>query len=336
MAKNPPVVYVFHGEDEFAIAQSVAELKARLGDPALAEMNFTRLDARAVSFDELATAAYALPFLAPRRLVVLDHPLTRFSPMPAREKFLKLLESLPPTTALALVENRPLTGEADRKKGQVNWLEKWALQAGERVYLRAFRAPSGSAMAEWIQRRARILGGQFAAEAAAVLAGLAGEDVRLADQEIRKLLEYAGFERPVEAEDVELLTPYGGEGNFFALVDALGHRNGQQAMGMLRRLAAEQDHPLIFWRIVQQFRLLLLAREVLESGGDEERVVAKLKLHPYYGKKIVAQAREFTLPALDGIYRRLLEIDAAGKSGEMEVEVSLDTLVASLTMASGR
>jgi DNA polymerase-3 subunit delta len=332
MTNNPPVVYLLHGEDEFAIARFVAELKARLGDPSLAEMNTARLDGRATSFDELATAVYAMPFLAPRRLVLLYHPLARFANEPARQKFLDLLSRVPASTALVLVEHRSLTDEAARKKGQLHWLEKWASEAGERVYLRAFSIPTGAAMADWIRRRARELDGQFAPQAAGLLASLVGGDARLADQEIQKLLVYVNFSRPVEADDVDLLTAYAGEGDIFALVDALGNRNGQQAIGMLHRLLAERDVSLIFGMVVRQFRLLLQAREILDGQGNEGDVARVLKVYPFVARKVTDQARRFSLPALETVYRRLLEIDVAAKSSEMEADLGMDTLIARLTL----
>jgi DNA polymerase-3 subunit delta len=331
MEKSPPVVYLLHGEDEFAIAQFVAELKARLGDPALAEMNTTGLDGRSASFDDLVSAASALPFLAPRRLVLFANPLARFSAEPAREKFLNYLEKIPPSTALVLIERRQLTDDAARKKGQLHWLEQWADRAGERAYVRSFAVPAGAAMTDWILKRARESGGQFTHQAAGLLASLVGAEVRLADQEIQKLLLYVNFSRTVEADDVDLLTAYSGEGNIFTLVDALGNRNGQQALGMFHRLLAEQDLSSIFGMVVRQFRLLLLAREILEERGNEGDVARQLKVHPFVARKVTAQARRFTLPALEAIYRRLLEIDAANKSGEMETSLSLDTMIAALT-----
>jgi DNA polymerase III subunit delta len=334
---SPPVIYLLHGEDEFGIAQFVAELKARLGDPSLADMNTTVLDGRSASFNELVTATSAVPFLAPRRLVVLTYPLARFSNEPARGKFLEHLERIPPSTALVLVEHRPLTDEALRKKKKIHWLEEWAQKAGGgRVYLRSFSILAGGAMAEWIQKRAVELGGKFTYPAASLLASLVGSDVRMADQEIQKLLAYTNFSRPVEAEDVDLLTPSTGMGNIFTLVDALGNRNGQQALKMFHHLLAEQDVLQIFGMVVRQFRLLLLAREVLESGGDVADITNQLggeafRVQPFLAKKLASQARKFSLPALESIYRRLLEMDVASKSGEMEAGLAIDTLIAELT-----
>ncbi|HID62765.1 MAG TPA: DNA polymerase III subunit delta, partial [Anaerolineae bacterium] len=36
--------YVLHGEDEFSRSEVLAEMKARMGDPAMADLNTTVLD----------------------------------------------------------------------------------------------------------------------------------------------------------------------------------------------------------------------------------------------------------------------------------------------------
>jgi DNA polymerase-3 subunit delta len=313
------------------------ELKARLGDPSLAEMNTTVLDGRTASFDELVTATQAIPFLTSRRLVVLNHPLARISNEPAKRKFLEHMEKIPASTALVLVEHRTLTDEAARKKKKIHWLEEWALKAGkERVLIRSFGNLSGGAMVDWILKRAAGSGGKFTYPAASLLASLVGSDSLTADQEIQKLLEYTNRSRPVEPEDIDLLTPSAGAGNIFALVDALGNRNGQGAMKMFHRLLDEQDVISIFGMVARQFRLLLLTKEILDDGGNETEIANRLrgeafKVQPFMVPKLVTQARKFSLSALENIYRRLLEMDAANKSGEMEASLAIDTLIAELT-----
>jgi DNA polymerase-3 subunit delta len=328
MGENPPVIYILHGEDEFAIAQHIAGLKEKQADPA--GLNFITLDGRSFSFDELVTAASAMPFLAARRIVILTNPLAHLNHEPNRQRFLDYLEKIPATTALVLVEYRPLTEKDARKKGQTNWLEKWAHQAGERVYIKEYRLPSGGDLVNWIRQRARQLGGEFSVPAAVLLAGLAGEDARLIDQEIQKLLVYVNFQRPVQPDDVELLTANYGEGDIFEMVDALASRDGRKATAMLHRLMGHQDVLSIFGMVVRQFRLLLLGREILDSGGGETDITRLLKLHPYVAGKIMVQARRFSLPDLEAIYRQLLTIDIATKSSQMDADLSLDLLIADL------
>jgi DNA polymerase-3 subunit delta len=334
MSDPAPVVYILHGEDEFAMAEFVAQMQAKLGDASMVDMNTTRLDGKSAGLDQVVNAAAAMPFLAKRRLVIVANPLALVKSRSevARQKLLDALEKLPETTALVLLEPRPLTDERERRAGKQHWLEKWAEAAGERVFLKAFSLPRGPAMSEWIIQRARHFGGQFSRSGADKLAEQIGDDPRLADQEIQKLLAYANYAHPVEADDVEHLTPSVRQGDIFAMVDALGNRQGRQAQEMLHRLLAEQEAISIFGMVVRQFRLLLLAREVLDSGGREAEVARAAGVHPFVAGKVAAQARFFTPAALERIYHRLLELDEAIKTSQMDDVLALDMFVAALAL----
>jgi len=108
MAESPSVI-ILHGNDEFAIAAHIAKLCTGLGDPATAEMNIARFDGRTgLDFEALNTAVNAMPFLAPRRVMVLEHPIAAFASAPARKKFLELIDKAQPSTTIALVEYEEL------------------------------------------------------------------------------------------------------------------------------------------------------------------------------------------------------------------------------------
>jgi DNA polymerase-3 subunit delta len=331
MDEAAPVIYLLHGEDEFAIAQFVSDMEAKLGDPTTTAMNVTRLDGRNYNLDELLSVASAMPFLAARRLVVLTNPLARLNSSSTRQAFIERLEKIPPSTALVLVEFRVLTDERDRRKGKLHWLERWALEAGDRAYVKACPLAKGPAMGRWIQDRARRAGGQFTPQASELLASLSGGDPRLADQEIHKLLAYVDYRRPVEIDDVENLTPDAGRGNIFALVDSLGAGDGRGTMSMLQRLLEEQDPFSIFGMIVRQFRLLLLTREILEGGGNKGDIARELKTPTFVVDKLVVQARRFTLPDLEMVYHRLLELDERVKTSQMPHSLALEAFVAAFT-----
>ncbi len=241
-AESAPVVYVLHGDDEFAIAQFVTSLEARVGDAAVAAMNITRLDGRTADLAEAFSAAAAMPFLANRRLVILQHPLARLSGKAAQGSFLDQLDRVPATSALVLVEEKELTDPRDRRKGKLHWLEKWVQEHPGLAYQKVFPLPKGAAMTRWIQERARTAGGQFTSQAASLLATLVGDEPRQVDQEIQKLLTYVNFRRPVEVDDVENLTADTAQGDIFAMVDALGNQDGHAALSMLHRLLETQIH----------------------------------------------------------------------------------------------
>lgn len=337
MTAEKPVVYIFHGEDEFSIAQEVSKLKSKLDGPAVADMSTTQMDGRAFNLAELRMTCLAAPFMAHRRLVILTHPLAGLSTPSARETFVSLLEQIPASTALVLVENRSLTADKDRQKGKIHWLERWATSAGPRAYLRQFKTPEGEFMSDWIHTRARDLGGQFTPKAAELLSTLVSGDTLLADQEIRKLLFYANFSRPVEEEDVVRLTPFEGKLEDFALVNALRGKDAQKALHVVRKQLEEEDPLRILGSIVYQFRLLLLLRALLDQGGTITDVVEKLtsklgsrhRWPAYYAAK---HALNFDTPTLESIYHRLLETDTAIKCGQMPADLALETLVIQLSV----
>ncbi|OGO33636.1 MAG: DNA polymerase III subunit delta [Chloroflexi bacterium RBG_16_57_11] len=331
MGELHPVIYLLNGEDEFSIARFVDELERKLGDPATASMNTTRLDGNTFNLDQLPSVANALPFLAPRRLVILNHPIARLSTPAAQKSFTDQLEKIPPTTALVLIEDRLLTLDKDREKGKLHWLERWALEHKDRVYLRAFRAPKGPEMVKRIQEGAKKGGGQITTEAAMLLASLVDNDPRLADQETEKLLAFVNYRRPIEYDDVEAVTADTGQGDIFTLVDALGSRDGTRAMGMLQRLLEYQDYYAIFGMIVRQFRLLIQARESLDLGKHRAEIQHELRLHPYVAEKLLGQAQRFTLPELERVYRRLIELDEAVKTSQMPERLALETFVSAIT-----
>jgi DNA polymerase III delta subunit len=79
------------------------------------------------------------------------------------------------------------------------------------------------------------------------------------------------------------------------------------------------------------FRLMLLAREVIDSGGGLPAAQKALGVGEYPAKKALNQARRFQMDRLEAIYHRLLEIDEAAKTGRMPLDLSLDLLVVELT-----
>lgn len=335
--------YVFHGEDEFSQREQLAAFKARLGDPSLVALNTSVFDGRTVTLGELRHACDSIPFLADVRLVIVEGWLTYLAsrrsggegkkdaedePAPSSRKIIEelvtYLPQMPDTTRLVFVEPKRI-----RENHPVLVLAK---SDPKRGIVKAFDPPRGDALIEWVIARARKHGGAISFPAAQLLAESVGEDLRLLDGEIQKLVTYVGGRRPVGEADVKLLTPYAGEANIFQMVDALGQRRGEEAARLMHRLLDGGKHPLeLLAMIARQFRLLIQTKELLEQGQRPAAIARELGVQPFVADKLVRQARNFSLPQLEAIYRRLLEMDIAIKTGEIEGVLALDLLVAGLT-----
>jgi len=321
---DSPRFYIFHGSDEFTRSEAVADLRRRMGE--LGELNTVHLDGRTVSLEELRRACETVPFLADRRLVLVTGLLTRLGRGKERgllDGVVRLLQTLPETTRLVFVEDGPLAEDHP--------VLKYA--AGrEEGFVRQFEPPSPEALPRWIQERARLHGGEMERDAAVHLAQVIGPgDLRLLDGEIAKLVTYAGPGRAVTADDVAQLVPYVQQAVVFDLVDALGRREGRQAAILLHRLLDAGENPLgILAMVVRQFRLIIMVKDLAGRGENPASMAQMLGLHPFVARKLHAQSANFTLPQLERIYRYLLDLDLAIKTGDMTPEAALDLLVAGL------
>ena len=320
-----PNVFFLYGNDEFAITRRLKEFETDFTDPTSADMNTARLEARTMGSDELNTAVNAMPFLAKKRLVLLANPSGKYTKPNERKKFEEFIEKVPETAQLVIYE---IIEPRDVNK---HWLVKWVGKNSKLAKAQAFMLPRQWEMAGWIVNETKNQDGSIAAPAAAKLAEMVGVDTRQAGQEIAKLLAYVNWERQVEVQDVEAVSIVTAQESVFDFVDALATGNSKSAQRLLQRLLENEDPFSLWGMVIRQFRLLLLAREVLDARGGKEEVAQALGVHPFVAEKTTGQARSFTLPVLEKIYHRLLEIDEEAKTGQVTLDLALDTLVVELT-----
>ena len=323
-----PNVFFLYGNDEFAITRRLKEFEADFPDSTSAEMNTARLDARVMSDDELNTAINAMPFLAPKRLALLANPSAKYGKPGERKKFEGFIEKVPDTARLVIHEI------IDPRDANNHWLVKWSGKNNKLVKTQAFMLPRPWEMTGWIVNETKSQDGEIESAAAAKLAEMVGVDTRQAGQEIAKLLAYVNWERQIKVQDVETVSIVTAQESVFDFVDALAIGNGKSAQHLLHRLLENEDAFSLWGMVIRQFRLLLLAREVLDSHGGKEDVARALGVHPFVAEKITRQARGFTLPVLERIYHRLLEFDEGAKTGQVTLDLALDTLVVELTASA--
>lgn len=329
MSKPLHRLYIFHGDDEMTRGEAVSKLLQGMGNGPEAEMNISTFDEN-TPVPEIINAVRSYPFLSDRRLVIVTGLVGFLGRKGGGETAKKGLERLlteapllPDYSRLVLVERISL--KPDHK------LIVAANASGG--FVREYTLPSDAT--QWILTRARReYELEMAPQAAVALAGVTGNDLRRADNELFKLWSYTQAERPVTEADVALLTPYVPEASIFEMIDALAVQNGRVALRLIHT-AIEQDPREdgfgIFNMIVRQFRHLLLAREHLNNGGSPRDLPSLLKLHPFPAEKVGKQSRAFTVDQLEAIYLRLQAYDEDMKTGRITPLLALDLLAASLS-----
>lgn len=326
MARKTPTFYVFHGEDEYSIKVQVDDMRQKMGD----DLNITEFDGTKATAAEVISAARALPFLSDRRLVLvyqmLSHLSKRGASQAAKDDLKKLvaeLPTLPNTSRLIFVESKTLSA----KNAVIKLIHE-----DPSGFEKSFNPPKNPL--SWIQKQAQSYNVIIHPQAASALAAVIDNDLRKADNELVKLAAYVGDGGTITEKEVSLLTSYVAESSVWDMVDSLGKRDGKKAMEQLHRLLdIDRQEPMqLFGMVIRQFRLLIQAREVLDEGGNASSIASELNIHPFVGKKLNEQARGFkSIDQLETIYHHLLDTDYKVKTGQVDILVALDLLVAGLT-----
>lgn len=319
------MLHLLHGENDLQRDEALASIVGQAGlTPDLRDLNTEVLEPP-VTAAKLRQACSTIPFLGDARIVIARDALAQTKGPAAKEMdaIAAYLPDLPPTTILIFCEHKAL-GAKNPVLVQAKKLD---------ANIQAFAVPNAKDLARWIVERAKMHRGAIDFSAAALLGQNIGPNLRLLDQEIRKLMLYCGENNVITTEDVKVMAPYIQSADvIFAMVDAIGQRDPRNAATYLHRLLEVGEHPLgIFGMIVRQFRLLIQARWLADRQAGEADIAARLKLHPFVAKKARAQAQHFTSEQLRAAYQVLVDSDLAIKRGLLEAETALDVLIVQLT-----
>ncbi|MDW8293332.1 MAG: hypothetical protein RML84_09605 [Anaerolineae bacterium] len=333
--------YVFHGPNTLERDEALEQLKAKLGAPEVAAFNITVVERDAPARAVIA-ACDTLPFLTDYRLVIARNWLTQAEAQrkraaereraPEIEAVLAYLPHLPPSTLLVFVEdqtlpdNHPVLALAKQKAGGVH---------------KRFDLPSKPEA--WVIERAARKGGAIEPRAAAALCARLPPPsprdqeryraeaplwVHRIDNELEKLIAFAN-NRPISADDVELLVAEEVNANIFRFTDALAARNAAATWQEANALLTRGEPPLVIMaHIARQVRLLLQAKEHAHLSAAE--FAKQIEVHEFVATKALQQARFFGEGELVQMLSLLLEADEAIKTGATDELSALSLLITAL------
>lgn len=320
MATELKPLYLIVGGDRPKIQRAIRRLRDRIGDEAT-----ELLSAFDVSGED-AVAACNSPGLfgsGQRLVVVSDVDRWKAADVKAVAAY---LAAPAPDTVLVLV------GE-ETKKGSA--LAKACAKAGEILVFDV----SKRGLPEWIARQLADRGVEADAEACRALVDIVGEDPEELATEIDKLATWAGGER-VGVAEVERLAAGSAEIPGYELTDAWGKRDVRAALAACQSLLERSPDPVsravpaLVGLLVGHVGRVRSVQALVEEGLNAREIAARLKRHPFYVEKLVAQARNYSVYELrDGIVR-LAALDHAVKGGSrLAVDLELERALIEITSA---
>ncbi len=321
--------YIFHGENSHAAWETLDKIKGKIGDPDMLSLNTTRLNGKGLRVNDLMDACNAMPFLAPKRVVIVENYFNSKPDGKDVDTLLEYLKQIPDSARLFFMETKAL-----KSNSRIIKLADKEETAG---VVRKFEPLVGQELEKWIIKRTTEKEGKMHPAAARMLAANAGNDLALLNNEIEKMVLYKlnqNGDEPAEItpQDVQLLSPHIAEVNIFDLVDALGSRNGAQASKLLQKKLNEGAEPfLIFSMFVRQFRMMIQVKELIDRNMRPPEISKETKIHSFVVGKVTQQARSFSMRQLEQIYAHLLDIDVRVKTGQADLVTALNMLVFNLS-----
>ena len=316
------MLYILYGENDFSLHEALERLKAEVGLPDVLDANVTRAQVSSLSPQQLLAMCNTVPFLADRRMVIVDGLLSlydgRRAPRRGRggqgegnaaSSWLSIVEHIGdmlPSTDLVLVEKAVGRGNV-----LLNRLSPVA-------QVKEFPSLRGPELSRWIGDKAVDSGCSISREAVELLAELVGGNLWAMSGEVEKLSLYCQG-RTVEAEDVQLLVSVAREMSIFNAVDAIMEKRYQEALRIVKRLMeAGAGGPYMVVMVARQVRLLLLAKDMEKRGVPQEQMRARLGLSAdWMLRRLRDQGRRYSQAALESLHRGLLETDRAIKTGRI-------------------
>jgi DNA polymerase III subunit delta len=264
--------------------------------------------------DELQT----LPFLSPRRLVVVEGA----DPFVTRERVrLEKYVSAPSSAGVLVLDVQTWPSNTRLAK----------LLPGEATL--ECKAPSVKLLPEWCRAWcvARY-GKELAPPAARLLVDLIGAQMGQLDQELAKLVSYAGSAPRVEAADVDTLVGNSRAENTFKIFELIGGGRADEALTLLDRLFEQGEDPFrLLGAFSHHLRGLARASRLSARGTPIPAALTQAGILPFAMRGAEAQMRHLGRRRLDRLFDWLLQVDLGFKgSSQLPPRTLLERLVVRL------
>ncbi|HEY9808426.1 MAG TPA: DNA polymerase III subunit delta [Halomicronema sp.] len=321
-------IYLYWGDDDFAISASVKTLRDQVLDSAWESFNYDKIqpdqpDGLIFALNQAMTP----PFGTGSRLVWLaDTTICQQCPPALIEELERTLPVLPTESVLLLTAR----SKPDGRLKSTKLLQKYA---GENF--REFAAIPPWKTEDLIDRVRQVAQQKqvrLTEMAVSVLAQSLGNNSRALDAELTKLQIYAVSNggRTLNEQDVNALVGSNTQ-NSLQLAEAIRDRKVQEAVGLVSDLMARNEPALkIVATLVGQFRLWLWVKMLLEAGEREDQIAQAVELrNPKRVYILKQEVRHLSSQKLLRVLPVLLDLEVSLKRGAEDVS-ALQTAVIKL------
>lgn len=301
---------VLTGDNAF---QLQAELHRRVATfvDTYTDMGLERLDGEESSYDRMREALESLPFLAPKKLVVLQRPSSNKEFL---EKASDVLANVSDSIDVLIIEPKP-----DKRTVYYKFLKKHA-------EVLDFTELDEAGTARWLVERAGEQGGSVSTTDARYLVGRVGVNQQLLSSELAKLITYSP---QVTRQTIDLLTDLTPQSTIFELLEAALAGRTKQALQLYQEQRAMKVEPqqiiaLLGWQ------LHVLALVSVAGQRDAATIAKEARVNPYVVRKTQGLARRLRPAQVKKLIHQVSLLDVRMKSEPLDSDEALQHLILTL------
>jgi DNA polymerase-3 subunit delta len=308
-------LYLFYGEEEFLIQETVDLVINAVVDQGSRDFNFNTVYCRDTSAAELVNLCQTLPFMSNMRLVIAKE-IDAFKAGDL-EELLHYLNDPLPSTCLLMLSNQ---GKYE-KKSVTSAVE--AHGAVTRFYPLLDRE-----IVAWVEGWAKTHGLAIQHDAAQYLWQTLGNDLQKICNELEKVLLSVKEKKSISFDDVKNVVGDFREYSSFDLAAALGKKDREKSFLILSRLIQEGEAPVgLLGSIAWNFRRLMQAKAMEASGMGPDDITKKLRVIFHQAGLFKEQMRMYSLDELREVFVVLLSTDKALKSSGLNGRLVLERMI---------
>jgi DNA polymerase III delta subunit len=304
------MIITLAGQNSFALGP---ELRARVGAFVAehGDLALERIDGEEAGFAKLREAVTSLPFLASKKLVILRAPGKSKQFL---EDFEQLFGEIPETNDIIIVEPK-----LDKRLTYYKYLKK-------STDFHDYPELDLNALTKWLVDNSKELNGSISLSDARYLAERVGLNQQLLSNELEKLILY---NPKVTRQTIDLLTDATPQSTIFELLEAAFAGNTRKTMKLYDEQRALKVEPQ---QIVAMLAWQLHVLAVIKAAGDRsaDQIAKDAKLNPFVVRKSQGIACKIAANELKALISGLLEIDAASKRTNLDIDEALQNYLLQL------
>jgi DNA polymerase-3 subunit delta len=314
MIDNMPAVSLYYGSESFLIEEACGQLQKQV--PAeQREWNLLMMDLDEVPLEQVLQEAETPSFFGGKRLIIARNAVFFTTAKAKREPnhnvdaLLAYLSS--PSEGSALVFT-VINDKLDKRKKVVKQTEKLAA-------VTKYDALKGQVLLKWVVDRFRKNDVKIKRDLCILFIQMVGNDLRLLNQECKKLATYAGSKGTITEEAITSLIPRTLESNVFQLTEKLAEKKITDVWTIWEDLLTQKEEPIkILALMARQFRLLYQTKVLSARGMGASEIAKMLGVHPYPVKLAVSHGNVFSENQLKQCLSMAITADQEIKSGKRD------------------